>query len=210
MRLGNYVKDIRPDIPVALYSTRFYEGELDTALDASARDRFDIVLARGGPEWKDAKVLNDCVALATQYRDRRFADAARGPDGSADAHITVMREFVVGGISSRASDEMLRTKGYTLRLLDVRHGEVQGPIAVWVLEHGDQVSAELYQYSRAHAVGATVDEALQRLAMVIDGELAAFAPNGQPPSMSPSAIPWLMLRHADEWEQVAGDIESRD
>ncbi|HYM53865.1 MAG TPA: response regulator, partial [Solirubrobacteraceae bacterium] len=102
MRLGNYVKDIRPDIPVALYSTRFYEGELDTALDASARDRFDIVLARGGPEWKDAKVLNDCVALATQYRDRRFADAARRSDGSAGAHITVMREFVVGG-TSRAS-----------------------------------------------------------------------------------------------------------
>jgi CheY-like chemotaxis protein len=210
MRLGNYVKDIRPDIPVALYSSRFYEGELDEALDSSARDRFDIVVARGGREWKDAAVLNDCVALATHYRNQRFADAVSRKGGSAVTKLTVMREFIVGGTSRRASDAMLKTKGYTLRLLDVRHGEVRGPMAVWVLEHGNQVSAELYQYSRAHAVGSTVEDALQHLAAMIDSELTDFAPNGESPTVRSSAIPWLMLQYADEWERLASDIESRD
>lgn len=210
MRLGEYLKNIRPDIPVALYSSIFYENQLDSALDGDTRTRFDIVLPRGGPKWSDEHVLDGCVELARQYRDRRFAQASAYDDSGPEASITVMREFTVGASAERSSDEVLQSSGYTLRLLDVRYGGLRGPIAVWVLERDGHVSAELYQNSSVHSVGATVAEALNRLARVLHEQMEIVTPEGLAPNQAEQSIGWLMLEHAEEWERVASDIGSRD
>jgi CheY-like chemotaxis protein len=210
LRLGGYVKTLRPEIPVAVYSSYFNPVDLDKLVADSARSQFDLVLERGGPDWGSEKDYEACVAVATEYRNTRFATAAQSPDLATAASIQVMREFVVGGTPKHPSDEMLKRSGYTLRLLDVRYGQLRGPIAVWVLQHGSQVSAELYQYSRAHAVGDSIQDALERLAVLLRSELDGVPPGTEVPSEQAESIPWLMMQHADEWESLASDIESRD
>ncbi len=210
LRLGDYVKSIRPELPVAVYSTTFLEGELDEMLSDSARSRFDVVLPRGGELWHEENLLDECVQLAKGFRDRRYTSTADGELATSATGIKVMREFVVGRAPKKSSDKVLKESGYTLRLLDVRHGELRGPIAIWVLEHGDRVSAELYQRPDVHAVGSTLNEALDRLGTNLHASLDVIAPDGDLPKPDSESIPWLMLQHCDSWDQLASKIRSRD
>lgn len=214
MRLGDYLKSTRPEVPVAVYSTVFHAGELDAVLSESAQSRFEVVLPRGGPKWGDHDVMNRCVDIAAAYRDKRYEDAAReahmpGSEGSV-SKMRVLRQFVVGEEAPTASDHLLRRSGYTLRLLDARYGDLRGPIAVWVLEHGEQVSAELYQWPQLHAVGQTVPDALDKLATILRAQLDAVVPGRAFVSPGEGSIPWLMLQPPDNWDRLAEDIESRD
>jgi len=210
MRLGEYVKSVRPEIPVAIYSTKFREGELDQVVRAKTDSSFDLVLSRGGVSWSEGTAVDECVRLASNFRDRRFEVAIDKEDDERQAQIKVMREFVVGRSPGRSSDDVLQESGYTLRLLDVRHGDLRGPIAVWVLEQEGRVSAELYQRPHVHAVGRTLKEALDKLAIALHSELDTVAPDGEVPGPDTESIPWLMLQHVDDWDRLAERIEARD
>jgi len=210
MRLGEYVKSVRPEIPVAIYSTKFREGELDQVVRAKTDFSFDLVLSRGGTSWHEGTALDECVRLASDFRDKRFEAALSHQEDAPQSQIKVMREFVVGRSPGRSSDDVLKESGYTLRLLDVRHGDLRGPIAVWVLEQNDRVSAELYQRPHIHAVGRSLKEALDKLAAALHTELDAVEPDGEIPSPDAESIPWLMLQHVDNWDQLAERIENRD
>jgi len=210
MLLGEYVKSVRPEIPVAVFSSKFREGELDQVVRANTEYRFDLILSRGGSSWYRGTALDECVRLAKAFRDKRFEDASNHEDDTSKSHIKVMREFIVGRSPGKSSDEVLKESGYTLRLLDVRHGELRGPIAVWVLEQGDRVSAELYQRPHIHAVGRSLKEALDKLAIALHGELDTVAPDGEIPNPDTESIPWLMLQHVDKWDQPAEQVKDRD
>jgi CheY-like chemotaxis protein len=210
MQLGDYVKKIRPDVPVVVYSTHFYENELDAALDTSARERFDVVLPRGGPSWDDDATFRRCVDLAARYRDQRSAHGTANASGTGpEVTIAVMRELIVRQFSSDAAGARGAVpEPTTLKLLDVSFGELRGSIAVWVLEHGASVSVELYQRPEFHAAAVSLDAALGGLARLLHSHLDVVQHELTRARPEWDSIPFLLMQHVDEWDRMSADDAS--
>lgn len=206
MQLGNYLKKIRPEVPVVVYSTHFYENELDAALDASARERFDFVLPRGGPAWDDDATFRRCVDLAANYRDRRAAHGtANASSAGPEVSITVMRELMVHQFREPAVALGEARQPTKLKLLDVSFGELRGSIAVWVLEHDASVAVELYQRPELHAAAGSLDAALRGLARLLHSHLDVVQHELTRARPEWDSIPFLLMQHIDEWDRMCHD-----
>lgn len=167
--LARYIKETYVDLPVAGYSARFHDTELESE-KKYFDELFDIVWPKGETRLRELdEIIDYCRRRALEHRKSRRETAfelhavLRRRHEEKHPEVELMRELHPTD-QSAPIEAALRAAGYRLKLVEARNERrLSKPIIVWLLEVDGQVEAEVYGQPALYAHGDSDEEAIAAL-----------------------------------------------
>jgi CheY-like chemotaxis protein len=185
--LAQYVKMWHPGLPVVGYSAVFERDRLPQEAVAP----FDATQLKG--EEGEGRLMAAAQlwrTMAAAYRTRRLAAAEQELErltakyGLSSQDVRLLREFLPGAeheelaVYDVSVDVMLRKAGYHLHIVapgevrprvDNHIGRVLCPIPIWLQDLRTHFEAEVYGFPELYGSGATEEEAVRQVLLLMDG-----------------------------------------